>query len=106
MAGSVLAQLFILVEKNLVESGEDDDNLTGGAVKFSGIGRPLAASLVVLAITTGLTGIYRFYHLQNAMLRGKAISGGLEVWGLQVAVLIGVSVKHDAVHYRHLNLEN
>ena len=102
MAGSILAQLFVLVENNLIETEkvlgssvrnqEESLNLTNGAIKFSGVGRPLAASLVVLALITSLTGIYRFYRWQNAMLDGKAISGGVEIWGMGVIVLFVVSI--------------
>lgn len=50
------------------------------------IGKPLAYTCHGGAIIVTLTGAYRSWRVQNAMMRGKAISGGFEI------ILIGSGV--------------
>ncbi|KAI9648016.1 hypothetical protein NHQ30_002644 [Ciborinia camelliae] len=48
-------------------------------IGFFVLGKPLGCMCQFAAITTLLIGIFRSWRHQNAMLRGKALSGGFEV---------------------------
>ncbi|APA09559.1 hypothetical protein sscle_05g043290 [Sclerotinia sclerotiorum 1980 UF-70] len=69
MLGVSVAQLFRL------QHSPTPNPLIG----FFVLGKPLACICQVAAITTLLIGIFRSWRHQNAIVRGKALSGGLEV---------------------------
>ncbi|ESZ91434.1 hypothetical protein SBOR_8181 [Sclerotinia borealis F-4128] len=69
MLGVSIAQLFRL------QHSPTPNPLIG----FFVLGKPLACICQVAAITTLLIGIIRSWRHQNAIVRGKALSGGFEV---------------------------
>ncbi|KAJ8066153.1 hypothetical protein OCU04_005244 [Sclerotinia nivalis] len=69
MLGVSVAQLFRL------QHSPTPNPLLG----FFVLGKPLACICQVAAITTLLIGIIRSWRHQNAIVRGKALSGGFEV---------------------------
>ncbi|CAD6442096.1 0a81d20a-5499-448b-8c81-aad09bc4273b [Sclerotinia trifoliorum] len=69
MLGVSVAQLFRL------QHSHTPNPLIG----FFVLGKPLACICQVAAITTLLIGIFRSWRHQNAIVRGKALSGGFEV---------------------------
>jgi uncharacterized membrane protein YidH (DUF202 family) len=70
---------------------------------FYKVGKPLAATLICMAIVVVLTGAIRFWRLQRALVRGKAMAGGWEVGLVMVlmvclllgtfAVIVGVDIE-------------
>jgi uncharacterized membrane protein YidH (DUF202 family) len=54
---------------------------------FYVIGRPLSILFMSMAIVVALVGAFRFWKLQNALVRGKAHTGGWEV-----LLIMGLSV--------------
>lgn len=83
MTGVVIAQLFYLQRS-------PNPNLTYG---FYVIGRPLSATFISMAIVVMLVGTIRFWRVQRALLRGKALMGGWEV--LLVMGLCALVSKHS-----------
>ena len=93
MTGIVTAQLFHLQHSSTPNSH----------FGFYKVGKPLAATFICMAIVVVVIGAIRFWRLQRALVRGKAMAGGWEV-GLVMAlmgalllgtfaVLIGVDVE-------------
>lgn len=66
IVGVLVAQLFVLEEAD-----------TGFG--YLAVGRPLATLCLVFSICTVLLGTYRAWRHQDAMIRGKALSGGFEI---------------------------
>ncbi|KAG9188284.1 hypothetical protein G6011_02207 [Alternaria panax] len=70
---------------------------------FYKVGKPLAATFVCMAIVVVLVGAMRFWRLQRALVRGKAMAGGWEVGLVMVlmgcllvgtfAVIVGVDIE-------------
>ncbi|KAL8837071.1 MAG: hypothetical protein Q9176_005940 [Flavoplaca citrina] len=73
-----IAQLFRL------QHSENPDPVLG----FYVLGKPLSCICTGAAILTNLLGTYRFWRQQNAMLRGKIICGGWEVYAILLTVLM------------------
>ncbi|OAL07491.1 hypothetical protein IQ06DRAFT_300093 [Phaeosphaeriaceae sp. SRC1lsM3a] len=92
MTGVLTAQLFRLQHAA-------NPNVHFG---FYVVGRPLSIMFIGMAIVVVLVGAYRFWKLQNALIRGKAYTGGWEVlliMGLSVllvmvtfALVLGVNI--------------
>lgn len=78
MIGVTVAQLFRL------QHAPNPNSIFG----FYVLGKPLACICQGFAIYSLLLGAYRSWRHQNAMVRGKALAGGLEVFLLGVGVLI------------------
>jgi hypothetical protein len=79
MIGVITAQLFRL--QRVANPNPD--------FGFYVIGRPLSILFMCMAIVVVLVGAFRFWKLQNALVRGKAHTGGWEVllvMGLSVLV--------------------
>ncbi len=55
---------------------------------FRDVGKPLAASCMILAIIVNVIGAARFNRAQDAVLNGKAITGGADL--MLVGVLFGM----------------
>jgi len=68
---------------------------------FYSIGKPLSVLLVCFSLVISVLGVLRWWRLQSGLLRGTAIAGGLEVWGLAggalllTIVLFGFSLAMD-----------
>ncbi|KAL9040779.1 MAG: hypothetical protein Q9180_001703 [Flavoplaca navasiana] len=73
-----IAQLFRL------QHSENPDPVLG----FYVLGKPLSCICTGAAILTNLLGTYRFWRQQNAMLRGKILCGGWEVYAILLIVLM------------------
>ncbi|KAI4271545.1 MAG: hypothetical protein LQ337_005944 [Flavoplaca oasis] len=73
-----IAQLFRL------QHSENPDPVLG----FYVLGKPLSCICTGAAILTNLLGTYRFWRQQNAMLRGKILCGGWEVYAILLTVLM------------------
>ncbi|KAL8879520.1 MAG: hypothetical protein Q9198_002884 [Flavoplaca austrocitrina] len=73
-----IAQLFRL------QHSENPDPVLG----FYVLGKPLSCICTGAAIFINLLGTYRFWRQQNAMLRGKIICGGWEVYAILLTVLM------------------
>ena len=71
---------------------------------FFVLGKPLAMICQGLAIFTLLTGTYRTWRVQNALVRGKAISGGFELVSIGFGVML-VSGKSRMI-YRNITDKN
>jgi len=69
MMGITIAQLFRL------QHSPSPDKIFG----FYVLGKPLACICQGAAIYTLFIGAFRTWRTQNAMVRGKAISGGIEI---------------------------
>lgn len=78
MIGVSVSQLFRL------QHSIDPDNKFGYYI----LGKPLAIICQISAIYALALGAYRSWRHQNAIVRGKAISGGFEVGLLGVGVFI------------------
>ncbi|CUS10530.1 unnamed protein product [Tuber aestivum] len=61
---------------------------------FHNIGKPISILLVCFSLVISVLGILRWWRLQSGLLRGAAISGGLEVWGLAGGILLQYVPKH------------
>ncbi|RPA90566.1 hypothetical protein L873DRAFT_431183 [Choiromyces venosus 120613-1] len=65
------------------------------------IGKPISIVLVCFSLVISVLGVLRWWRLQSGLLRGIAISGGLEVWGLAggffslTLVLFGLALAVD-----------
>ncbi|KAF3046501.1 hypothetical protein E8E12_010323 [Didymella heteroderae] len=70
MTGVIIAQLF-RIQRAL------HPNPTIG---FYVIGKPLSVTFIGMAIFVLLVGAIRFWRLQDALVRGKALAGGWEVF--------------------------
>jgi len=77
MIGVTVAQLFRL------QHAPNPSSIFG----FYVLGKPLACICQGSAIYSLLLGAYRSWRHQHAIVRGKAIAGGLEVFLLGVGVL-------------------
>ncbi|KAF9699464.1 hypothetical protein EKO04_002257 [Ascochyta lentis] len=76
MTGVIIAQLF------RIQRAENPNPKIG----FYVIGEPLSVAFIGMAIFVLLVGAMRFWRLQDALVRGKAIAGGWEVF-----VIMGMS---------------
>ncbi|KAL8987853.1 MAG: hypothetical protein Q9169_008641 [Polycauliona sp. 2 TL-2023] len=76
--GVFIAQLFRL------QHTENPDPVFG----FFVLGKPLSCICTGAAIFTNLVGAHRFWRQQNAMLRGKVLCGGWEVYATILTVLM------------------
>jgi uncharacterized membrane protein YidH (DUF202 family) len=93
MTGILIAQLF-----HLQHSSTPNPHFG-----FYKVGKPLAATFICMAIVVVLLGAVRFWRLQRALVRGKAIAGGWEVGLVMVltgclllgtfAVMVGVDIE-------------
>jgi hypothetical protein len=90
MIGVAVAQLFRL------QHAPNPNSVFG----FYVLGKPLACICQGSAIYSLLLGTYRSWRYQHAMVRGKAIAGGLEVFLLGVGVLTVNAIKSRS-HLRH-----
>ncbi|RQM05867.1 hypothetical protein DH86_00002185, partial [Scytalidium sp. 3C] len=52
------------------------------------LGKPLACICQGLAIYTLLVGAFRTWRLQSAMVRGKALTGGIEIILIAIGMLL------------------
>lgn len=75
IVGVLVAQLFVL---------ELEDTGFG----YLAVGRPLATLCLVFSICTVLLGTYRAWRHQDAMIRGKALSGGFEIVSVAAIALV------------------
>ena len=64
--GAVIAQLFTLEEKD-------------AGFGYSLVGKPLAILCYFISMATVLIGAFRTWRYQQAMVHGKALSGGIEI---------------------------
>jgi len=78
MIGVTVAQLFRL------QYAPDPNSVFG----FYVLGKPLACICQGSAIYSLLLGAYRSWRHQHAIVRGKAIAGGLEVFLTGIGVLM------------------
>jgi len=76
MTGVLIAQLFRL--QHTASPNPD--------FGFYVIGRPLSITFIGMAILVMLVGTFRFWKLQNGLIRGKAYAGGWEI-----LVIMGLS---------------
>ncbi|KUJ24130.1 uncharacterized protein LY89DRAFT_573240, partial [Mollisia scopiformis] len=58
------------------------------AFGFYVLGKPLSGICQGAAIYTLIIGAFRTWRSQNAIVRGKAISGGFEIVGLAAGILL------------------
>jgi uncharacterized membrane protein YidH (DUF202 family) len=80
MLGAVIAQLTVIQRA-------PNPSTTFG---FLLIGKPLSIVCVCYSILISILGATRWWKLQRGLLNGKAISGGVEIWGLAAGVgLVG-----------------
>jgi hypothetical protein len=82
MIGVTVAQLFRL------QHSPNPNPVFG----FYVLGKPLAYICQGSAIYSLLLGAYRSWRHQNAIVRGKAIAGGFEVFLLGIGVLMVNSI--------------
>src|SRR5690242_20410966 len=73
MTGVIIAQLF------RIQRAQHPNPEIG----FYVVGVPLSVAFIGMAIFVVLVGAIRFWRLQNALVRGKALAGG---WELSVIV--------------------
>lgn len=93
MTGVLIAQLFRL------QHAARPDPVFG----FYVVGKSLSITFISMAIMVILVGAIRFLRLQNALLRGKALAGGWEVFLIMgscaillvatFAVVLGITVE-------------
>ncbi|OKL58385.1 hypothetical protein UA08_06073 [Talaromyces atroroseus] len=72
MQGVLVAQIFRLRSQS--QSSNHPAHLS-----FHSVGVPISVAYQVCAILVALVGAYRFWRQQNAIARGKIVSGGWEV---------------------------
>lgn len=72
MTGVIIAQLF------RIQHSMSPDPQIG----FYVVGKPLSVVFIGMAIFVLLVGAIRFLRLQNALVRGKALVGGWEVFAV------------------------
>lgn len=83
MTGAIIAQLF------RIQHAENPNPDIG----FYVIGEPLSVAFISMAIFVLLVGAIRFWRLQNALVRGKALAGGWEVFLIiTMSSLVGVDL--------------
>jgi uncharacterized membrane protein YidH (DUF202 family) len=70
MTGVIIAQLF------RIQHAENPDPEIG----FYIVGEPLSVAFISMAIFVLFVGAIRFWRLQDALVRGKALAGGWEVF--------------------------
>lgn len=75
MTGVITAQLF------RIQHSENPNPQIG----FYVIGEPLSVAFIGMAIFVLLVGAMRFWRLQAALIRGKALASGWEVCVIMVA---------------------
>ncbi|KAF3391077.1 hypothetical protein DPV78_011098 [Talaromyces pinophilus] len=86
--GVLVAQLFRLQSSSAGAPGGP----TSG-INFRSVGIPLSVAYQTCAILVSLLGAYRFWRQQNAIARGKVLSGGWELLGIGfMTFLAGVSL--------------
>jgi uncharacterized membrane protein YidH (DUF202 family) len=85
MIGITVAQLFRL----------QSNPSPGGKVGFHVTGTPLAGLFICLAILVAVSGGWRFWRLQNALVRGKIRAAGWEVTLVGVSTIV-VSLDHGS----------
>lgn len=76
--GVLVAQLFRL-------QSSKSSGAPGGPssrLKFASVAVPLSVAYQTCAILVALLGAYRFWRQQNAIARGKVLSGGWEIHGI------------------------
>lgn len=83
MTGAIIAQLF------RIQHAENPNPDIG----FYVIGGPLSLAFISMAIFVLLVGAIRFWRLQNALVRGKALAGGWEVFLIiAISALVSASL--------------
>ncbi|KAF8469716.1 hypothetical protein BDZ91DRAFT_720757 [Kalaharituber pfeilii] len=78
LSSTVVTQLYVLNHK------PNPDPVFG----FYVLGKPLAASMVCLAIGFSIVGFLRWWKWQHALVRGKGITGGWEIEGVGLMVIV------------------
>ncbi|PWW73289.1 hypothetical protein C7212DRAFT_284782 [Tuber magnatum] len=67
---------------------------------FRHIGKPISILLVCFSLVVSVLGVLRWWRLQSGLLRGAAIAGGLEVWGLAGGIfLVGSISRFFLLHW-------
>lgn len=69
MTGVIIAQLF-RIQRALNPNPQ---------IGFYVVGEPLSVAFIGMAIFVVLVGAIRFWRLQSALVRGKALAGGWEI---------------------------
>ncbi|KAF1932322.1 uncharacterized protein M421DRAFT_417049 [Didymella exigua CBS 183.55] len=84
MAGVIIAQLFRI--QRAVHPNPH--------IGFYVFGRPLSVAFIGMAIFVLLVGTLRFFRLQHALVRGKALAGGWEIIAIMaLSALVSGPVK-------------
>lgn len=73
MLAAINAQLTVL---------QDSPSPSSIGLTFQSLGKPLSIALICLSLVITLVGGVRWWRLQNGLVRGVALTGGLEVWGI------------------------
>ena len=81
--GVLVAQLFRLQSSNSGTSGGSSTR-----INFRSVGVPLSIAYQTCAILVALLGAYRFWRQQNAIARGKVLSGGWEMHGIGIMTFL------------------
>lgn len=81
--GVLVAQLFRLQSSNTMTPGRP-----ASGVNFRSVGIPLSVVYQTCAILVSLLGAYRFWRQQNAIARGKVLSGGWELYGIGILTFL------------------
>lgn len=81
--GVLVAQLFRLQSSNSGASGQPTSR-----INFRSVGIPLSVAYQTCAILVALLGAYRFWRQQNAIARGKVLSGGWEMHGVGIMTFL------------------
>ncbi|KAF3922648.1 hypothetical protein ABW21_db0201758 [Orbilia brochopaga] len=98
MTGVLLAQVAVIVSQNQqmeMKSGAATSSTSSSAptlLPINETARGLSAVTVIMALVIILTGVFRFYRGQQALLDGKGISGGWSMLGLGVTAVAYLSV--------------
>ena len=80
--GVLVAQLFRLQSSKSGAPGGPSSSL-----RFASVAVPLSVAYQTCAILVALLGAYRFWRQQNAIARGKVLSGGWELHGIMTFVV-------------------
>ncbi|KXJ91451.1 hypothetical protein Micbo1qcDRAFT_225301 [Microdochium bolleyi] len=89
--GVLVAQLYLLDESSAASSAEDGKTRAAGVH----VGRPLATACFAMALWIIIWGTCRYLRFQQALVRGRALSGGFEVTfvlGIGFVLLVGLFV--------------
>lgn len=86
MTGVIIAQLYRIQHASSPSP----------TIGFYVIGLPLSVTFIGMAIFVLLVGAIRFWRLQNALVRGKALAGGWEITAIMAASAL-VSRQHARV---------